>query len=101
MSIAYEPRLGLYIAGEWLSGGGRDTHEIVNPATGAGQAALPLATAADLDRALDAADRGFRAWRVTPPEQRAAILIRTAAILREAGLSEEEIAHVCPPAKRG
>ena len=55
----YPATLGLYIDGEWLSGGGRDTHRLLNPATGAGQADLPLATAADLDRALDAAERGF------------------------------------------
>lgn len=79
----YDAKLGLYIAGEWLDGEGRDTHEVRNPATGAGQAALPLATAADLDRALEATQRGFLAWRATAPEARAAILIRTAQLLRE------------------
>ncbi|CAN5383376.1 NAD-dependent succinate-semialdehyde dehydrogenase [soil metagenome] len=85
MTTAYDARLGLYIAGEWLGTEGRDTHAVRNPATGATLAELPLATAADLDRALDAADRGFKSWRVTPPEQRAAILLKTAALLRERG----------------
>ncbi len=80
---AYEAKLGLYIDGEWLGGEGRDTHNVVNPATGATLGALPLATAADLDRALEAADRGFKSWRATPPEQRAAILTKTAALIRE------------------
>ena len=80
---AYDPQLGLYIAGEWLGGAGRDAHDVLNPATGRAQGALPLATADDLDRALDAADRGFKAWRKTDPAQRAQVLIRTAAILRE------------------
>ena len=68
----YSTQPGLYIAGEWLGAQGRDTQDVLNPATGAGQAALPLASEADLHRALEAADRGFRSWRDTPPEQRAA-----------------------------
>jgi succinate-semialdehyde dehydrogenase / glutarate-semialdehyde dehydrogenase len=81
----YDAKLGLYIDGEWLSGDGRDTHDVLNPATGAGQAALPLATKADLDRALEASQQGFLAWRATAPEKRSAILIKTAQLLRERG----------------
>ncbi|RYY27418.1 MAG: NAD-dependent succinate-semialdehyde dehydrogenase [Sphingomonadales bacterium] len=83
MSTAFPATLGLYIDGEWLSGGGRDTHTLLNPASGAGQAELPLATAEDLDRALAAAERGFQAWRAVAPEQRAAVLRKTADLLRE------------------
>lgn len=80
---AYEAKLGLYIAGEWRSGDGRDTHDVLNPATGETLAPLPVATAADLDFALEATARGFSLWRATAPEQRAAILMKTAALLRE------------------
>ncbi|KQS04115.1 NAD-dependent succinate-semialdehyde dehydrogenase [Sphingomonas sp. Leaf357] len=80
---AYDAKLGLYIDGSWLTGEGRDTQDVRNPATGAVQAALPLATAADLDAALDAAQRGFLLWRATAPEARAAILTKTAALIRE------------------
>ncbi len=83
MTATYDARLGLYIAGEWLGADGRDTRDVLNPATGAGQAALPLATVADLDRALDTSQRGFLDWRATAPVERAAILIRTAGLLRE------------------
>ncbi|THD37998.1 MAG: NAD-dependent succinate-semialdehyde dehydrogenase [Sphingomonas sp.] len=79
----YPTTLGLYIGGEWLSGEGRDTHRLLNPATGAGQADLPLATTADLDRALVAAERGFNEWRKTTPEARAAILTKAAVLIRE------------------
>ena len=82
---AYDARLGLYIAGEWLDAAGRETHAVRNPATGETLAELPLATPADLDAALEAADRGFRAWRATAPDARAAVLIRTAQLLRERG----------------
>ena len=83
MMTAYDTKLALYVGGEWLEATGRDTHDVLNPATGSAQAALPLAGTDDLDRALDAADRGFRAWRRTAPEIRAAVLARTAALLRE------------------
>lgn len=79
----YDAQLGLYIAGEWRSGGGRDTHAVLNPATGATNAQLPLVTTQDLDDALDAADRGFKRWRATAPEARAAVLMKAAALLRE------------------
>lgn len=79
----YDAQLGLYIAGEWRDGSGRDTHAVLNPATGATNAALPLVTTQDLDDALEAADRGFKLWRATPPEARAAVLMKAAALLRE------------------
>ena len=83
MTEEYEAKLGLYIDGEWLNAEDRATHDVLNPATGARQGELPLATAADLDRALDAAQRGFLKWRATTPATRAAVLTRTAALIRE------------------
>ena len=83
MATGYDTDLGLYIAGHWRSGEGRDTHRVLNPATGDTLAELPLATAADLDEALRAADRGFRSWRDTPPATRASLLRATAALLRD------------------
>jgi succinate-semialdehyde dehydrogenase/glutarate-semialdehyde dehydrogenase len=87
----YPETLGLYIDGEWLSGGARRTTEVYDPATGAVLGELPLATKDDLDRALAAAQAGFEAWRVTPPEQRFQIMIKAAALLRERA---EHIARV-------
>lgn len=80
---AYDTQLGLYIAGEWLTASDRDTHDVLDPATGHTHAPLPLATTADLDRALEASARGFVAWRATAPEVRAQVLSRTATLLRE------------------
>ena len=87
----YPETLGLYIDGQWLSGEGRRTTEVYDPATGTVLGELPLATKDDLDRALAAAQAGFEAWRVTPPEQRFQIMIKAAALLRERA---ERIAHV-------
>ena len=54
------PKLHLHTDGEWIAAGDRRTHTVINPATGAGLGDLPLADAADLDRALDAAQRAYR-----------------------------------------
>ena len=79
----YDTQLGLYIAGRWRRGEGREVHEVLNPATGMAQAELPLATSADLDEALVAAQRGFLQWRSTAPEVRAAVITKAAHLIRE------------------
>lgn len=75
--------LGIYINGSWRRGEGRDIHNVVNPATGAVIAELPLATAADLDEALDATAKGFAHWRAVDVNERAAILHKVAGLIRE------------------
>ena len=79
----YPARPALFIDGHWLSGEGRATHAVVNPATGAVLADLPLATTADLDAALDAAARGTKLWRATSVDDKAAVLSGAARLLRE------------------
>ncbi len=83
MTAGIAPDLELYIAGEWRGAQGRDTQAVLNPATGESLGALPLSTAQDLADALEAAERGFAAWRATAPEARAAVLNKTAALIRE------------------
>ncbi len=77
------PALRMHIDGEWIEAGDRRTFDVINPATGAVLAPLPLVDAADLDRALDAAKRGFKIWRNSSPEERAAVLNGAARLLRE------------------
>ena len=73
----------LLIAGEAISGGGRDIHDVINPATGERIAGVTHATTADLDKALDAAARGFKAWRATSADERSAVLLKAAGLIRE------------------
>ncbi|WP_159981766.1 MULTISPECIES: NAD-dependent succinate-semialdehyde dehydrogenase [unclassified Novosphingobium] len=77
------PQLHMMIDGERVSGGDRATHRVVNPATGETLGELPLATNDDLDRALDAAQRGFRRWRHSTAHERAAVLQGAARLLHE------------------
>jgi succinate-semialdehyde dehydrogenase/glutarate-semialdehyde dehydrogenase len=73
----------MFIDGEWIADDGRAKHAVVNPATGETLAELPLATSEDLDRALAAAERGYRKWRATPAAQKSAVLAGAARLLRE------------------
>jgi succinate-semialdehyde dehydrogenase / glutarate-semialdehyde dehydrogenase len=81
--MGYEADLKLFINGSWRTGEGRDSFAVVNPVTGQGIAELPLATEADLDEALDTAQRTYPEWRATDVEKRSAILHKTAKILKE------------------
>ncbi|MEU7212667.1 NAD-dependent succinate-semialdehyde dehydrogenase [Streptomyces sp. NPDC044989] len=77
------PAVRMYIAGEWCQGGTGRTAPIVNPATEEVIGEVPLATSADLDRALDAATEGFRIWRGTPIAERTRILHAAADLIAE------------------
>lgn len=85
------PQLHMVIDGERVSGGGRRTFAVVNPATGELLGELPLAEPADLDRALETARRGFRMWRDSTPQQRAAVLQGAARLMLE---RQEELARI-------
>lgn len=77
------PKLELLIDGEFLGVEGRKSEPVYNPATGRALGELPHATAADLDRALDAAHRVFDSWRRTAPIERSRIIRRAAELMRE------------------
>lgn len=91
MTHSYDADLSLFINGSWKLGEGRDLFPVVDPARGETIAEVPMATPADLDEALDAAAKGFALWRATPVEQRAAVLKKAAALLRERA---DAIAHL-------
>jgi succinate-semialdehyde dehydrogenase/glutarate-semialdehyde dehydrogenase len=56
---------------------------VINPATGEPVGTLPHASRQDLDRALDAAARGFEVWRKTNVVDRSRTLRRAAELLRQ------------------
>ena len=84
------PSLYMIIDGERVDGGSRRTHTVVNPATGEAIGELPLADPADLDRALAVAAEGFRIWRDSTAQQRAAVLQGAARLMLE---RQEDIAR--------
>jgi succinate-semialdehyde dehydrogenase/glutarate-semialdehyde dehydrogenase len=80
---AIYPALRFHVGGEWVDVGARRTHTVLNPATGQALGELPLVDTADLDRALDATEKGFSTWRQTDPNKRAAVLAGAARLVRE------------------
>jgi succinate-semialdehyde dehydrogenase/glutarate-semialdehyde dehydrogenase len=86
------PELYLLVDGERLGAAGRRTIPVINPATGKRIADLPLATSADLDRALDAAKRAWPVWRKLGPRERGKIMQKAASLMRERSESIARIA---------
>jgi len=74
---------GLYIAGHWRQAADGATLAVVDPATEEELGSIPIATGADLDAALDAAEQGFALWSRVSGRERGARLRRIADGLRQ------------------
>ena len=77
------PSLSLYINGQFLTGKGRKTQDVFNPANQQVIGQLPHASKADLDLALQSAQKAFETWRKSSPLDRSNILRKVAALTRE------------------
>jgi succinate-semialdehyde dehydrogenase / glutarate-semialdehyde dehydrogenase len=98
------PDVLLHIAGEWRASRSGRTIPVVNPATEERIGTIPHADRADMDEALAAADRGFRAWRKVSAFERSRIMRKAANLLRErvdsiARLMTQEQGKPLPEAK--
>lgn len=71
-----------FIGGEWVESAGQVV-DVVNPATGATIARVPISTKDELDAAVDAARQAFPEWRATPPVARARRMFRLKELLEE------------------
>lgn len=77
-----ESPVPLFVGGAWIPGGA-GTRAVIDPATERAMGAVGLATDAEIDAAIAAADAAFSAWRAKPALERGAILIRAADLIRE------------------
>jgi len=59
-----------YVGGRWVASDAKSFSDVHNPATGELLARVPLGTASDVDRAVQAALKAYPAWRMTPPVNR-------------------------------
>lgn len=75
------PELQLYIGGQWRTSA--ETIPVLNPADESLLGQLPVATTADLDDALAAAEAGFRVWSRMAPRARGDVILKACAIMRE------------------
>jgi len=76
MDLTTLERLPLWIGGQAVASTTTRYGEVTNPATGEVIRHVPFATAADVDRAVQAAAEALPAWRAAPPLRRARVLMR-------------------------
>src|SRR5579883_2786758 len=72
-----------YINGEWVASSATEHLNVINPATTAVLASVPLSSAAELDQAAQAAAATFAIWRRTPATDRIQYLFKLKALLEE------------------
>jgi aldehyde dehydrogenase (NAD+) len=83
-SVALRERYGLFIGGEWVAPADGRTFATANPATEETLAQVASASAADVDRAVRAARRGYeKYWRKLRPAERAKYIYRIARVMSE------------------
>ncbi|ESR27179.1 NAD-dependent succinate-semialdehyde dehydrogenase [Lutibaculum baratangense] len=75
--------LDLYIGGVWGKASSGGTRDVLDPATEEVVGRIQDATPQDLDRALQAAEEGFRAWKSVSTWERGAKLRQVAGLIRE------------------
>ncbi len=88
--LAAIPR-GLYYGGAWHTPIAAQYAETLDPGGGDSLGDVAVAAHADVDAAVSAAVDGFKVWRAVAPLERAKILRRIAALLREYA---EELAFI-------
>jgi succinate-semialdehyde dehydrogenase / glutarate-semialdehyde dehydrogenase len=76
------PQVNLHIDGAWVKGAGGKSEPVLNPATGDAIGDVPHADKADLDRALAAAEKGYKAWRKVSAYDRYKLMRKAADIFR-------------------
>ncbi|PTY37061.1 betaine-aldehyde dehydrogenase [Saccharospirillum sp. MSK14-1] len=77
------PRLTSFIHGEYLAPGDGETFEVLNPATGDAIYEVEMANAETVNKAVRSAQEGFATWSAMSAVERARILHKAVALLRE------------------
>ena len=84
--IETEPALettGFYVNGKWEAAGSRPVLPVTNPATGAAIGQVAYASAADVDRTVQAAHAAYLKWREVPVVERVQPFYRYKTLLEK------------------
>lgn len=81
----------LYIAGEFVQSQTEQWIDVTDPATNEVIARAPCTTDAEMRRAIDNAGEVFKSWKETPVSERARVMMRYQALLKE---HHDEIAEI-------
>ena len=76
------PNVQLFIDGKWRPAASGKTIPVLNPATEEPVGTVAHAEKADLDEALAAAEKGFKAWRVVSAYERSKVMRKAAELMR-------------------
>ena len=80
-----------FIGGQWVDAVDGGTMDVSNPATGEVIARVPRGTAADVERAVEAARRALPDWLDATPKERSELLLALAQVLDD---NAEELAQL-------
>src|SRR6202162_819018 len=104
--VAAPPTLRLtnYINGQWTDSRASEWRDASNPAPGEPLPQVPLADAAEVNQAVEAAAAAFPEWRRTPPEDRIQPLFKLKMLLEDhiddiARIITQENGKTCTEAK--
>jgi acyl-CoA reductase-like NAD-dependent aldehyde dehydrogenase len=81
----------MLIAGEWLESDSQERFDIFSPVTGETLGSVPKGTRTDVQRAIKAANKSWRAWAKRTVFERAAVMERAAIIVHG---RRDELAHI-------
>lgn len=93
------PRQQLYIGGRRVDAVEGETFQTLNPATGEAICDVQIAGPEDVDRAVAAAEAGFRTWSAMTGAERGRVLMKAVALLRarNRALAELEVLDTGKP----
>lgn len=80
-----------YVDGAWVHAQSGAVEDVVNPATGELIGTVPKLSGAEVERAIAAAEAGFRKWRATTAEHRSQVLRRWYQLMLE---HQEDLAQL-------
>ncbi len=76
-------KFGQFIDGKWQASTMKETYDVINPATEEIIGKASKASAADVDKALKSAAKGFEVWKKVKPWERSKIIRKIADGIRE------------------
>ena len=82
ISTKYPP-VRNYIGGQFVDPDGNTWLDVTNPADGSVLSRVPLSPSAEVDRAVQAANKAFPAWSSLPIKERVQIFFRYKTLLEE------------------
>ena len=83
-------KVPLYIDGEFVASKSEQWIPVTNPATQEVIAEVPVATQGEMEAAVESAREAFKTWKEVPVSERARVMMRYQALLKE---HQEEIAE--------